>query len=51
MSIIGWIHADETVAHYVLRERDRIADERDHMERHATLTGYERYDRPRSEVV
>ena len=39
------------VAHYVLRERDRIADERDHMDRRRTLTGFERYDRPRSEVV
>jgi len=39
------------VAHYVLRERDRIADDRDHMDRDRTLIGYERYDRPRSEVV
>jgi hypothetical protein len=32
------------VAHYVLRQRDRIAYERDHMERRATLTGRESYD-------
>jgi hypothetical protein len=33
-------------AHYFLRERDRIADERDHMERRATLKGHESYDAP-----
>jgi hypothetical protein len=31
-------------AHYVLRERGRIAAERDHMDRRATLTGFEDYD-------
>lgn len=36
-------------AHYVLRERDRIAAERDHMERRPTLKGRESYEPPEAE--
>jgi hypothetical protein len=38
-------------AHYVLRQRDRIAYERDHMERRATLKGRESYDPAETEAV
>jgi hypothetical protein len=38
-------------AHYVLRERARIAYERDHMERQATLKGYESYEPEEAEGV
>jgi len=36
-------------AHYVLRQRYRIAYERDHMERQATLKGRESYEPPEAE--
>jgi len=38
-------------AHYVLRERDRIAYERDHMDRDRTLKGRESYDPAETEAV